>query len=127
MIWENILYWECDEMATDYFQIRINKELKNKFDELCKKKGLTPSMAIRLFAKNFIKSGKLAYDFNSDRNYNDSNDVRVSFRMENSMRELFAESSKKIGLSMSVLIRGYMDACVTEWQLSPVNPHSEDN
>jgi addiction module RelB/DinJ family antitoxin len=113
-------------VATEYFQIRVNEELKNKFDALCKKKGLKTSMAIRIFVKNFIKSGNLAYDFNSDRNFNESNSVRVSFRMESGMRELFAVSSEKIGLPMSVLIRGYMDACVTAGQLSPVNPHNED-
>ena len=107
-------------MITEYFQIRVNKKLKEGFDALCKIKGLTPSAAIRLFAKNLVNSGKLSYDFDSDRNFNDTNDVRVSFRMESGMRESFAASSEKFGVPMSVLIRGYMDACVTSGQLSSV-------
>ena len=108
-------------MATEYLHIRVNKELKDSFTAVCKKKGVKSSIVIRLFAKNFNQTGKLNYDFNKDRKFNDLNDVRVSYRMESSMRESLSANSEKMGLTMSVVIRGYMDACVTSGKLLSIN------
>jgi hypothetical protein len=97
---------------TDYFGLRINKELKESFYEVCKSKGLTAGKAIKLFAREFSKSEKMPFSLIADRTFTDNNLVRISIHMDALTRQKFSNVCEDYGLPMSVVVRGFMDYCV---------------
>lgn len=98
---------------TDYFSLRVNPKLKEDFYDFCKSKGFTAGKAIKLLARQFAKSGKLPFSLDGNRNYADENLTRVSIHMDAETRQHFAAACDDYGLPMSIVVRGFMDYCVT--------------
>lgn len=98
---------------TDYFSLRLNKQLKEDFYKFCKNKGFTAGKAIKLFAIQFSKNGTLPFSLDADRSYTDDNLVRISIHMDANTREHFSTSCDEYGIPMSVIVRGFMDYCIT--------------
>ena len=97
---------------TDYFGLRINKELKEAFYEVCKSKGLTAGKAVKLFVREFSKSGKIPFSLVGNRTFPDDNLVRISIHMDADTRSAFSVACEEYGLPMSIVVRGFMDYCV---------------
>lgn len=98
---------------TDYFSLRVNPELKEDFYKYCKSKGFTAGKAIKLFAKQFSKSGKIPFSLDGNRSYTDDNLIRISIHMDAETRQRFCASCYEYGIPMSIVVRGFMDYCVT--------------
>lgn len=49
-------------MTQKTLNVRMDEEIKKKLDALCKDVGMTTSTAINLFAKAFIREGKLPFE-----------------------------------------------------------------
>ena len=98
---------------TDYFSLRINPKLKEDFYKFCKDKGFTAGRAVKLFAKQFVKSGKIPFSLDGNRTYTDNNVARLSIHMDAETRKEFAAACEEYGLPMSIVVRGFMDYCVT--------------
>lgn len=98
---------------TNQFTVRVNPELKKDFFDCCKKKGLTGATAINFFVKRFIESGNLPFALDSDRGYAEDRTLRMAVRMDDETREKFSAACDRYGLPMSIVVRGYMDYCVT--------------
>lgn len=107
----------------EYFALRVNPELKEQFYALCKSKGFTAGKAVKLFARQFAQSGRLPFSMDMDRSFPNDNSARVSIHMDEDTRQLFSEACKEYGgLSMSLVMRGFMDFCVT----NNCFPYSDD-
>lgn len=98
---------------TDYFSLRVNSKLKEDFYAYCKSKGFTAGKAIKLLARQFAKSGKIPFSLDGNRNYPDDNLIRISIHMDAETRQPFAAACEEYGLPMSIVVRGFMDYCVT--------------
>lgn len=98
---------------TDYFSLRVNSKLKEDFYAYCKSKGFTAGKAIKLLARQFAKSGKIPFSLDRNRNYPDDNLIRISIHMDAETRQHFAAACEEYGLPMSIVVRGFMDYCVT--------------
>jgi len=100
---------------TNMLSLRINKQLKEDFYSFCKRKGFTAGKAVTLLAKQFSKSGEIPFslDVDGNRRYSDGNFIRVSIFLEAATREQFAAACEEYGLPMSIVVRSYMDYCVT--------------
>lgn len=101
-------------MKTDFFSLRVNLQLKEAFYDFCKSKGFTAGKAVKLFARQFAVSGVLPWGLDADRTYPDDNTTRISIHMDAETREMFANACKNYNdIAMSVVVRGFMDYCVT--------------
>lgn len=98
---------------TDYFSLRVNPKLKDDFYKYVKSRGFTAGKAIKLFARQFAKNGKIPFSLDSSRSYPDDDLTRVSIHMDAETRQCFSEACEEYGLPMSIIIRGLMDYCVT--------------
>jgi len=98
---------------TDYFSLRVNAKLKEDFYNYCKGKGFTAGKALKLLARQFAKSGKIPFSLETNRNYPDDNFVRASIHMDAETRQHFADACEEYGLPMSIVVRGFMDYCVS--------------
>jgi len=98
---------------TDYFSLRINPQLKKDFDNYCKSKGFTAGKAIKLLAKQMSKSGIIPFSLDVSRSYPDENLIRTSIRMNAETRQHLATGCEECGVPMSIVIRSFMDYCVT--------------
>ncbi|BAL01862.1 hypothetical protein OBV_p-00070 (plasmid) [Oscillibacter valericigenes Sjm18-20] len=97
----------------DYLSLRVNKELKETFYEFCRLKGFTAGKAMKLFARQFSKDDVIPFPLDVNRTYKDENFVRVSIHMDYDTRMEFFAACDKYGLPMSIIVRGFMDYCVT--------------
>ena len=107
---------------TDYFSLRVNPNLKEDFYGYCKRKGFTAGKAIKLLARQFAKTGKIPFSLDGNRNYPDENLTRVSIHMDAETRKNFAAACEEYGVPMSIVVRGFMDYCVT----NDCFPYSDD-
>ena len=101
---------------SEYLSLRVNKNLKDDFNAVCKKRGYTPSRAVRLFCINYIKDKKAPYPdmLNRIRKYSDEDLERVGFRIVKAVRSDFQAICKENGEDkMSNVIRAFMDYCAT--------------
>lgn len=97
----------------DYFSLRVNPQLKEDFYNFCKSKGFTAGKAVKLLAKQFAKSGTLPFSLGSDRAYVEENSARISIHMDDETRRDFSNACEEYGLPMSIIVRGFMDYCVS--------------
>ncbi len=51
------------------FTVRMDNNLKNKFEEMCNNFGMSISTAINIFARTVIKQKKIPFDIVYDSNY----------------------------------------------------------
>lgn len=56
-------------MAQTNINIRIDKDLKDEFDEICNELGLTMTTAINIFAKTMVRQQKIPFEV-SKKTYN---------------------------------------------------------
>lgn len=98
---------------TDYLSLRLNKKLKEDFYAFCKKKGIPVGTLIKLLAKEVIQNGKAPFSVMGDRNYPDENLTVISIRMDPQTKENFSAACEEFGLPMSIVIRAFMDYCIT--------------
>lgn len=98
---------------TDYFSLRVNKLLKEDFYKHCKNKGFTAGKAVKLLAKQFSKNGTIPFSLDGNRKYADDDMIRISIHMDSETREHFAAACEEYGLPMSIVVRGFMDYCVS--------------
>jgi len=103
---------ERDKMS-DYFAIRVNQQLKEDFYSCCKRKGFTAGMAVKLFARQFSEKGIIPFSLDANKSYPDDKLTRISIHMDAKTRQNFAAACEEQGLSMSFIVRAYMDYCVT--------------
>ena len=77
-------------MAQATFSIRMDTELKRKFDELCADFGMNATTAFNIFAKAVVREKKIPFEIQS----------KESLELENGMRTFLAlrEEAKKNGL-----------------------------
>ena len=101
----------------DYFSLRVNAQLKEDFYTFCKSKGFTAGKAVKLLAKQFSKRGTLPFSLDSDRAYDEENllrnGTRISIHMDGETRRDFSNACEEYGLPMSIVVRGFMDYCVS--------------
>lgn len=97
----------------DEVSLRVNPQLKEDFYKFCKSRGFAIGKAIKLFARQFSKSGKLPFSLSTQRSYSDDNIMRICIRITAEAKQEFSEACEKYGLPMSMIIRGFMDYCVT--------------
>lgn len=100
-------------MATNYLSLRLNDKLKEDFYAFCKKKGIPVGTLIKLLAREIIENGKPPFSVMADKNYPDDNLIVISIRMDPQTKENFSAACEKFGLPMSVIIRAFMDYCIT--------------
>jgi antitoxin component of RelBE/YafQ-DinJ toxin-antitoxin module len=99
--------------VTEYFSLRLSKELKEAFDKFCRKKGISASKAVNLYANRFIRDGASPYPFGQVDMDESTDYVIVGLRMLVEVRQAFAEVCNKYGMPMSIFVRGFMQECVT--------------
>lgn len=100
-------------MATNYLSLRLNDRLKEDFYAFCKKKRIPVGMLIKLLAKEIIEKGEPPFSVMADKNYPDDNLIVISIRIDPQTKENFSAACDKFGLPMSVIIRAFMDYCIT--------------
>ena len=75
-------------MAQTNINIRIDEELKQKFDEFCTDVGMSMTTAFCIFAKKTVKEQKIPFEISNDPFYSTANIKRL----EKSIKE--AEEGK---------------------------------
>lgn len=97
------------------FTIRVNGALKAAFSDFCKKKGLSSSFAVKRFVRQFAESGSVPFSLCDMAGDRDGGSVNMKIYMDAETRTVFAEACAAIGetVTMSHVIRGFMDYCVT--------------
>ena len=75
-------------MAQTKINIRIDEELKQKFDEFCTDVGMSMTTAFCIFAKKTVKEQKIPFEISNDPFYSTANIKRL----EKSIKE--AEEGK---------------------------------
>lgn len=102
---------------SQYFSLRVNKELKDDFYKTCKKRGYSVSRAMRMFFVQYIKDdGKPPYEdmLNRIRQYPDDEYDRIGIRIDADIRTQFAAVCKENGgWLMSNVVRAFMDYCAS--------------
>ena len=54
-------------MAQTAFTVRMDSDVKNQFDELCKDFGMSSNTAFNIFARTVIKRQRIPFDLESER------------------------------------------------------------
>jgi len=94
-----------------YLSIRINSELKTRFNLFCESKGIKPSLAVRHYIKRFVGGG-IPMKFGEAKTVYAGCTVKVGVRMTAEMREAFSDACDVYGMPMSIFIRDFMKTCV---------------
>lgn len=100
-----------DGYNSDYFSLRVSESLKDSFDDFCRRKGVTASMAVKLYVMRFISDGA-PVRFGQAEIMCQGRSLRISLRLDASVRKEFSEACRKYGLPMSQFVRDYMKNCV---------------
>ena len=98
---------------SEYLSVRLNKGLKKDFYAFCKKKGISVGTVIKLLAKFIVENGKPPFSVMADRSYPDDNTIVIAIRMGAQAKEKFSAACEDFGVPMSIIVRGFMDYCVT--------------
>lgn len=62
--------------------IRMDKALKNQFDDFCKNIGMSMTTAFCIFAETAVKQQKIPFEYFSDPFYSEANMERLKRSME---------------------------------------------
>ena len=70
-------------MATTMVNFRMDSELKEKMEKVCKSMGLTMSTAFTIFATRVIRDRKIPFEIEADPFYNEENMNRLRETINN--------------------------------------------
>jgi antitoxin component of RelBE/YafQ-DinJ toxin-antitoxin module len=93
--------------------MRVNTELRDKFQEFCEKKGLSVNCVIRMYIRDCVRRQALSLDF-FDREIGipDKKTARGAYSIDRDMRDNFCALCKTYGVTMSIAVRDFMNSCV---------------
>lgn len=60
-------------MAQTVMSVRVDKDVKEKFDSFCEDVGLNPSVAINMYIKAVLREHKIPFEITNDPFYSESN------------------------------------------------------
>jgi len=64
-------------MSYKTFSIRMDADIKQRFDEFCENVGMNPSTAINLFARAVVKERRIPFEISDDPFYSESNQIAL--------------------------------------------------
>ena len=94
----------------DAQQLKINKEMREQFNEICKRIGIKESSAINKFIASSIEMNGFDIDLSAyDKIAAIKTDSRINFRIDKGSKEKFRELCDENGISVSGAIKLFMD------------------
>ena len=105
-------------MASYFIGVRVERELKENFENFCEKCGLTASGAVNIMVKKAIETKSIPFEVSICEPIGVyqggmEQDMRFSVRIEKEYREAFKAVCDAIGIPMSRIIKLYMLRCLS--------------
>jgi antitoxin component of RelBE/YafQ-DinJ toxin-antitoxin module len=98
---------------TKFLSIRIDTEIRDKFNIFCKENEMTMSKAICILAECFTESGTLPFELDDCRRTGvDRKDTRIGVSMPVELRKRFKDACEEYDMPMGAIVRSFMANCI---------------
>jgi len=108
---DNSTLFNVNKKTDKTLTLRVNADLKTHFEQFCARKGVTISLAVRLYVYHFVQGGKLPR-FGQANTCFSGNSAKIGLRIDGKLYNDFSVICKKYQMPLSLFIRDYMRDCI---------------